>query len=93
MTSIKRKDEIDEKEKETVEKEINDFRNVILEVDYFGNIYEKYKEIKEFIKEHMVSLDVLDDKEKFPEIIKLCISYNYNNIYNDIKKKVFGRKI
>ena len=93
VTSIKRKDEIDEKEKETVEKEINDFRNVILEVDYFGNIYEKYKEIKEFIKEHMISLDVLDDKEKFPEIIKLCISYNYNNIYNDIEKKVFGRKI
>jgi hypothetical protein len=93
VTSIKRKDEIDEKEKETVEKEINDFRNVILEVDYFGNIYEKYKEIKEFIKEHMISLDVLDDKEKFPEIIKLCISYNYNNIYNDIEKKVFGRKL
>ena len=41
----------------------------------------------------MISLDVLDDKEKFPEIIKLCISYNYNNIYNDIEKKVFGRKI
>ena len=49
VTSIKRKEEIDEK-KELVEKEINDFRNVILEVDYFGTIYEKYKEIKEFIK-------------------------------------------
>ena len=29
----------------------------------------------------MTSLDILDDKEKFPEIIKLCLGYNSLNFF------------
>ena len=69
------------------------FRNVILEEDYFTDIYERYKQIRGFIKEHMNSIDVLDDKEKFPEIIKLCVGYNSLNLYAEIEKKVYNKKV
>ena len=69
------------------------FRNVILEEDYFTDIYERYKQIRGFIKEHMNSIEVLDDKEKFPEIIKLCVGYNSLNLYAEIEKKVYNKKV
>jgi hypothetical protein len=34
----------------------------------------------------MNTIEVLDDKDKFPDIIKLCVDYNNNNIYDDIEK-------
>ena len=45
-------------------------------------------EIKNFIKENMHTIDVLDDKEKFPDITKLCVGYNEKNIYSDIENKM-----
>ena len=75
-----------------IKNEMNTFRNVILEYDYFTNIYDKYKEIKEFIKDNMNTIDVLDDKDKFPEIIKLCVGYNSLNLFAEIEKKVYGYK-
>ena len=71
---------------------MNTFRNVILEEDYFTNIYNKYKEISEFIKNNMNSIDVFDDKKKFPEIIKLSIGYNSLNVFDKIERKVYNRK-
>ena len=71
---------------------MNTFRNVILEEDYFTNIYNKYKEISEFIKNNMTSIDVFDDKKKFNEIIKLSIGYNSLNVFAKIERKVYNRK-
>ena len=34
------------------------------------------------------TIDVLDDKEKFPDITKLCVGYNEKNIYSDIENKM-----
>ncbi len=75
-----------------IKNEMNTFRNVILEYDYFTNIYERYKEIREFIKDNMNTIEVLDDKDKFPEIIKLCVGYNSLNLFGEIEKKVYGQK-
>ena len=82
----------DERELAKEEKIITTFRNVILEVDYFGNIYSSFKDIKNFVGSKMNSPEIFEDKEKFPEVINLCSSYNNNNIYNDIEKKAFGNK-
>ncbi len=41
----------------------------------------------------MTSLDILDDKVKFPEIIKLCVGYNSLNLFAEIEKKVYNRKV
>jgi len=72
-------------DKEKEEKNICNFRNVILNVDYFGYIYDKYKEIYNFINNEIDSIDVFENKEKLKQINKLCNDYNYNNIYNDIE--------
>ena len=84
------KEELQKDEKAREENDVTLFRDVILEVDYFGYIYSKVKEIKSFIEENMDTNDVLEDKEKFQEILKLCSDYNNNNIYNDIEKKALG---
>ena len=53
-----------------------------------NEIFKRYREIKNFIKENMHTIDVLDDKEKFPDITKLCVGYNEKNIYSDIENKM-----
>ena len=57
----------------------------------FGNVYSKYNEVKDFIKTN--SLETLDDPEKYPQIISLCTGYNKINIFADIEKKVYNRKV
>jgi len=90
---MKQEKELGIDEVEKLKSEMNTFRNVILEEDYFTNIYNKYREIRSFIKENMTSIDILDDKEKFPEIIKLCVGYNSLNLFAEIEKKVYNRKV
>ena len=87
-TSIILKDELQKEEKDREVKAITLFRNIILEVDYFGIIYDKYKEIRKFINKEIDSIDVFEDGKKFPKIMKLCSDYNTNNIYNDVVKNI-----
>ena len=69
------------------------FRNVILGIDYFGAIYNTYKDTLKFIKDQMGELDIFEDSEKFPTLMKTAVAYNKENIYFDIEEKVFGKKI
>ena len=82
-----------EKELLKEEKMITNFRNVILEQDYFGDIYLQFKDIKNFKNTEMNSLDVFDDGERYGDIVNICAGYNENNIFNDIEKKAFGRNV
>ena len=78
-------------DREKEEKKICNFRNVILNEDYFGYIYDKYKEINSFINDEIDSIDAFEDKDKLKKIINLCNDYNCNNIYNDIESKIFNK--
>ena len=80
-------------EKKKEEDIITLFRNVILEIDYFGIIYSRYHEIKNFIRDNANSIEFLEDKNKFSNFMTLCSKYSENNIYIDIEKKVFGKKV
>jgi hypothetical protein len=93
VNSLKMEKDLDQELVKKIKEEMITFRNVILEEDYFGNVYSKYNEVKDFIKAHMNTLETLDDPEKYPEIISLCSGYNKLNIYADIEKKVYGRKV
>ena len=93
VNSLKMEKDLDQELVKKINEEMITFRNVILEEDYFGNVYSKYNEVKDFIKAHMNTLETLDDPEKYPEIISLCSGYNKLNIYADIEKKVYGRKV
>ena len=77
----------DEKKKE--EDIITLFRNVILEIDYFGIIYNRFHEIKDFIRDNVNSIEVLEDKKKFPLFMSLCAKHNEDNIFKSIEKTVF----
>ena len=93
VNSLKMEKDLDQELVKKIKEEMITFRNVILEEDYFGNVYSKYNEVKDFIKAHMNTLETLDDPDKYPEIISLCSGYNKLNIYADIEKKVYGRKV
>ena len=80
MNSLKMEKDLDQELVKKIKEEMITFRNVILEEDYFGNVYSKYNEVKDFIKAHMNTLETLDDPEKYPEIISLCSGYNKLNI-------------
>lgn len=65
------------------------FRDVILGIDYFGELYQKVKDITKFVKENLGNSNVFNDQEKFPLMIKLAVAYSRNNIDKDISDKVF----
>ena len=67
VSFIKLEKELDKDLVDKIKDEMITFRNVILEDDYFGNVYSKYNEVKDFIKTN--SLETLDDPEKYPQII------------------------
>ncbi len=75
-----------------IKNEMQNFRSVILESDYFGDIYQKYREIKKFINDNMNTVSVFDNKEKFPEMIELCVDYNSFDLFSKIEKIVYHRK-
>ena len=79
------------KEIEKIKQEMILFRNVILEIDYFGDIYQKYKEIKKFANENMNSIKKFNNREKITEMIELCVDYNSLDIYTKIEKIVYHK--
>ena len=85
--------DLKEEEKNKEEKEISLFRNVILEIDYFGIIYEGFHKIKDFIRDYVNSIEIFEDKNKFPMLMKLCSKQEENNIFKNIEKQVFTKKI
>ncbi len=80
------------KEIEKIKQEMFLFRDVILEIDYFGDIYQKYKDIKKFVNENMNSVRRFNDREKITEMIELCVDYNSLDIYSKIEKIVYHKK-
>ena len=79
----------DEKEKES--QLCSRFRDVILGIDYFGELYQKIKDISDFVEENLDDVNVFNDQEKFPLMIKLAVAYSRNNINKDITSKVFEK--
>ena len=92
ITNIILDKDLPKKEKEPESKLCSRFRDVILGIDYFGELYKKVKDITEFIEENMDGIDIFVDEEKYPLMLNLCVAYSRNNIDNDIKSKVFENK-
>ena len=65
------------------------FRDVILGIDYFGELYKRIKDITKFVDDNMNNINVFNDVQKFPLMNKLIVSYTKNNIDKDILSKVF----
>ena len=64
------------------------FRNVIMEKDYFGELYNIFGNAYNFKKNEMNNIDILNN-DKYLDIMTAAISYNKVTIFNDIEKFVF----
>ncbi len=89
VTNIIMQKDLGEGEKEKEGNLCSRFRDVILGIDYFGELYQKVKDITNFVKENLGNSDVFNDQIKFPLMIKLAVAYSRNNIDKDISDKVF----
>ena len=92
VDNIIMQNELKAEDKKKEEDEIILFRNVILEIDYFGIIYNRYHEIKDFIRDNVSSIEMLEDKNKFPLLMSLCSKHGEENIFKTIERKVFDKK-
>ena len=81
--------DLEQNNKEKEGKLCSRFRDVILGIDYFGELYKKINDVEQFIEENMGDVKVFNDQEKFPLMIKYAVAYARNNIDNDITSKVF----
>ena len=83
VKNFKKREEMEDKK--NIFNKMFDFRNIIMEDDYFGQIFETFKETMNFI-ETEVNFDSFNSKKKYPKLINA--TYNFNKI--KIKEKIKG---
>ena len=89
VENIIKMSDLNEEERKKEENEITLFRNVILEIDYFGIIYNRFHEIKDFIRDNANSINIFEDKNKFPLFMNLCTKHNEDNLFKSLEKTDF----
>lgn len=62
-----------------------DFRNIILDKDYFGEVFNTFKNTMAYIDSD-VNLESLDSPDKFPKLINASFNFNKMTIKEDIEK-------
>ena len=81
IKNFKKREEIEDKN--NIFDKMFDFRNIIMEDDYFGQIFETFKETMNVIDTE-VNFDSFNSKSKYPKLINF--TYNFNKI--KIKEKI-----
>ena len=74
-------------------KKIENFRKIILEFDYFGKIYRKFKKIKYKIDDLDDIIYLLENEENIKGIDKILDKFNKKNIFYSIEENFFGREL
>ena len=91
---IEEKDlKINEDDIKDEKKKIENFRDIILDTDYFGKIYGKFKKIKDKIEKLGDIGGILEKEENIGEIDKILNKFNKKNIYYNIEENLFGHEI
>ena len=62
-----------------------DFRNIILDKDYFGEVFNTFKTTMEFIASD-VNFESFDSQDKFSKLINVSFNFNKISIKEDIDK-------
>jgi len=87
IKSFKKKEEIEDNSH--IFDKMFDFRNKIMEEDYFGQIFQTFKETINFIDKE-VTFESFESNEKYPKLIN--VSYNFNKIkINDYIKRILAK--
>ncbi len=86
--NIIQEEDLDNNNVDEICKKLFVFRNVIMEKDYFGDVYNCFGKAYNFKNNEMKNIDILNS-DKYLDIITTAISYNKVTIFNDIEKYVF----
>ena len=62
-----------------------DFRNTIMGEDYFGDVFQKFKDINVYIDKN-VNLKSFDSPEIFPKLMNVTYDFNKIKLKDDIDK-------
>ena len=93
ISNIVLEKDLNEAEKEKESKLCSIFRDVILGIDYFGELYKKIHDISEYVENNLDNVGIFNERNSFHFMIKLASSYSKNNIDKDINNKVFDNSI
>ena len=69
----------------SVSKKITTFRNVIMSKDYFGILYNVFKNVIIFKNKNMNDINIFNS-EKYLDLMEIAASYNQVSIFKDIEK-------
>ena len=81
------KEKLNEEEFNKNSKIMFDFRNVIMDKDYFGDTYKEFAKVKDFEEKKMTSIDIFNS-DQYLSIMSAATGYNKITIYKDIEKNV-----
>ena len=84
---ITAKEKLEEEEVKKNSKIITDFRNVIMDKDYFGDVYKEFGKVKEFEANKMNSVDIFNS-DQYLNIMSFATGYNKITISKDIEYNV-----
>ena len=71
--------------KEEISKKILTFRNIIMSKDYFGILYNTFKEAIDFKNENMNDVEIFNS-DIYIDLMDIMASYNQVSIFKDIEK-------
>ena len=87
IESYKQGEEIEKDVRDEMAKTMTDFRSILLNEDWFGMVYNKFKEGTETLEEKIkMGVDLYDSKEDFPTMLGLTADYNDISIYRVLQK-------
>ena len=68
-----------------IARKLETFRNVIMSKDYFGILYNVFKDVIDFKNKNMNDIDIFNS-DKYIDLMEIAASYNQVSIYKEIEK-------
>lgn len=93
IVNVVNKEDLEKDEIEKEEKLMSLFRTTVFEVNYFGNIFTNYQNIKYYVDEYVSSFPIFEQKEELQKIIDYLDGYKSINIYNVIEEKIYNKSL
>ena len=70
-----------------ITKKMEMFRNVIMSKDYFGDLYNIFKNIIDFKNENMNDINIFNS-DKYLDLMEIGTSYNQVSIFKEVEKYI-----
>ncbi len=71
----------------SVSKKMTTFRNVIMSKDYFGNLYDVFKNVINFKNKYMNDINIFNS-DKYLDLMDISTSYSQVSIFKEIEKYI-----